>query len=86
MDALDQALDHFAQQSLLGNGQRAMLRASRKSRSSARLGGWLCYETPFVPAVGQSCGEEQYPQERESWICKGCRMRKVFSSLATSSA
>lgn len=42
-------------------------------------------QIPFLLPMGQSCRGEQCLWEWER-VCKGCRMRKVFSGLASSSA
>lgn len=76
VDAWIQALDYFAQQPLLDNGHKWC-------SGPAVIAGPL--RGPFPSPVGQSYREELCPQEWERYICKACRMRKVFLGLATSS-
>lgn len=76
----DQALDHFVQQPLVGNGQQVMLKVSRKSRTRAGLlQGWVGGSA--TKPLSSCHGAEQHPQEQGGW-----RVRKVFSGLASSSA
>lgn len=89
VEAPGQALDHLAISISWAMAKERCSGSVRKVGEEQVLfkAGWAALlRNPFPSPVGQSCRGEQRHQERESWICKGCRMRKVFSGLASSSA